>query len=121
MTAPSVEVTNISGHGIWLLTGGRELFLPYRDFPWFKEQTVAAPAAQRIEKAFLRLLTRQRTIRHTRLHRRARHPRFFRQTHTPNIPDCGGASVLKILRTPGQSPAWRLRVAAVYSSIPPLK
>jgi len=42
MTAPSVEVTNISGHGIWLLTGGRELFLPYRDFPWFKEQTVVA-------------------------------------------------------------------------------
>jgi len=37
-----VEVTNISRHGIWLLAGGRELFLPYQHFPWFKEQTVAA-------------------------------------------------------------------------------
>ena len=23
------EVTNISNHGLWVLTGGRELFLPY--------------------------------------------------------------------------------------------
>ncbi|WP_460181706.1 DUF2442 domain-containing protein [Thermodesulfovibrio sp. TK110] len=32
-----VEVTNISSHGIWLLTGDRELFLSYEDFPWFKD------------------------------------------------------------------------------------
>lgn len=36
------EVTNISGHGIWLLAGGRELFLSYQQFPWFKAQTVQA-------------------------------------------------------------------------------
>ena len=33
----AVEVTNISIHGIWLLTGDRELFLSYDQFPWFKD------------------------------------------------------------------------------------
>jgi hypothetical protein len=32
-----VEVTNISSHGIWLLTKDKELFLSYEDFPWFKD------------------------------------------------------------------------------------
>jgi len=32
-----VEVTHISSHGIWLLTGDKELFLSYEDFPWFKD------------------------------------------------------------------------------------
>ena len=32
----AVEVTNISQHGIWILAGSNELFLPYEDFPWFK-------------------------------------------------------------------------------------
>ena len=35
--ASEVEVTNISTHGIWLLVDEREFFLPYEDFPWFKE------------------------------------------------------------------------------------
>jgi len=35
-----IEVTNISAHGIWLLADGRELFLPYDEFPWFKEAPV---------------------------------------------------------------------------------
>ena len=35
-----VEVTNISVHGIWLLAGTEELFLPYKDFPWFKDASV---------------------------------------------------------------------------------
>jgi hypothetical protein len=35
-----VEVSNISQHGIWLLAHGKELFLPYADFPWFRDQTV---------------------------------------------------------------------------------
>ena len=34
------EVTNISAHGIWLLTSDQELFLSYEDFPWFKEKPV---------------------------------------------------------------------------------
>ena len=30
------EVVNISPHGFWLYVKGREYFLPYKDFPWFK-------------------------------------------------------------------------------------
>ena len=37
-----VEVTNVSGHGIWLLAGERELFLSYEHFPWFKDASVSA-------------------------------------------------------------------------------
>lgn len=35
-----VEVTNISQHGFWLLLEGEELFLPFAEFPWFKEVAV---------------------------------------------------------------------------------
>lgn len=37
-----IEVTNISKHGFWLLLDGRELFLSFEDFPWFKSATVEA-------------------------------------------------------------------------------
>jgi hypothetical protein len=36
------EVTNISQHGFWLLLDGRELFLPFDEFPWFRRATVEA-------------------------------------------------------------------------------
>ncbi len=36
----TVEVTNISSHGIWLLAHDKELFMPYTDFPWFKNQII---------------------------------------------------------------------------------
>jgi hypothetical protein len=36
-----VEVSGISTHGIWLYLGDRELFLPFRDFPWFRNASVA--------------------------------------------------------------------------------
>lgn len=32
----AVKVTRISPDGVTLLTDGRELFLSYDDFPWFK-------------------------------------------------------------------------------------
>ena len=38
----AVEVTNISKHGFWLLIDGRELFVPFEDFPWFTHATVEA-------------------------------------------------------------------------------
>ena len=38
----AVEVTNISGHGFWLLVNDRELFLPFSEFPWFREAPVSA-------------------------------------------------------------------------------
>ncbi len=36
----AIEVTNISAHGVWLLAHGKELFMSYDDFPWFKDQSV---------------------------------------------------------------------------------
>ena len=38
----AVEVTNISKHGFWLLLDGRELFLTFEDFPWFKRAPIDA-------------------------------------------------------------------------------
>jgi hypothetical protein len=40
-TSP-VEVTNVSTHGFWLFIGERELFVAFRDFPWFKEASIRA-------------------------------------------------------------------------------
>lgn len=36
----AVEVTNISAHGVWLLTRNKELFMSYDAFPWFKDQAI---------------------------------------------------------------------------------
>lgn len=38
-TSP-VEVTNVSPHGFWLFVGERELFVPFENFPWFREASV---------------------------------------------------------------------------------
>lgn len=38
----TIEVTNISSHGIWLWVESKEYFLSYADFPWFKKRTVEA-------------------------------------------------------------------------------
>jgi len=38
----SVEVTNISLHGLWLLLDDRELFLAFDEFPWFRDAAVGA-------------------------------------------------------------------------------
>ena len=35
-----VEVTNVSRHGFWLLIEGRELFLPFDKFPWFRNAAI---------------------------------------------------------------------------------
>ena len=34
---PEVEVTNISRQGFWLLLRDEELFLPFAEFPWFRD------------------------------------------------------------------------------------
>lgn len=36
----TAEVTHISPHGIWLLVGDREFFLPYARFPWFRDARI---------------------------------------------------------------------------------
>jgi len=35
-----VEVTNVSRHGLWLLVGNEELFLPFEHFPWFRDASI---------------------------------------------------------------------------------
>ena len=32
-----VEVSHISSQGIWVYVRGKEYFLPYKSFPWFKD------------------------------------------------------------------------------------
>lgn len=36
-----VEITNISEHGFWMLYGEKEYFLPFNDFPWFRNARIA--------------------------------------------------------------------------------
>lgn len=36
----AIEVTNISVHGFWILVHGRELFVPFDQFPWFRDARV---------------------------------------------------------------------------------
>lgn len=37
----TVEVTNISRHGIWLITDDREHFISFEEFPWFKDAPIS--------------------------------------------------------------------------------
>lgn len=36
-----VEVTNVSTHGFWLMLEAEELFVPFAQFPWFKDAPIA--------------------------------------------------------------------------------
>ena len=35
-----VEITNVSKHGFWLLIHDQEVFVPFEEFPWFKEAPI---------------------------------------------------------------------------------
>jgi hypothetical protein len=35
-----VEVTNVSKHGFWLFLDGRERFVPFEHFPWFRDVSI---------------------------------------------------------------------------------
>jgi hypothetical protein len=35
-----VRVTNINKHGIWLITRDHELFISFKEFPWFQDTTL---------------------------------------------------------------------------------
>ena len=39
-SASEVEVTQIDSRGIWLLVSGAEYFLPYEEYPWFRDARV---------------------------------------------------------------------------------
>lgn len=36
----AVEVTNVSAHGFWILMGDKERFLPFNDFPGFRDAPI---------------------------------------------------------------------------------
>jgi len=36
----NVEVTNVSSHGFWLFLDDRELFVAFKQFPWFREVSI---------------------------------------------------------------------------------
>lgn len=40
-----VELSHVSAHGLWLLVGDEELFLPFEHFPWFRAATIEQVAA----------------------------------------------------------------------------
>jgi len=37
----AAEVTHVSPNGFWLLLDEEELLLPFTEFPWFKQATIA--------------------------------------------------------------------------------
>ena len=37
----TAEVTNVSVHGFWLYLAGKERFLSFEHFPWFRDATIA--------------------------------------------------------------------------------
>ena len=37
----AVDVGNVTGQGFWLLLDGRELFVPFEHFPWFRDASIA--------------------------------------------------------------------------------
>jgi hypothetical protein len=37
----AVEVTNVSREGFWLLMDDRELFVPFDQFHWFRDASIA--------------------------------------------------------------------------------
>jgi hypothetical protein len=39
-TILGAEITNVSGHCVWVLIDDEELTLPYSEFPWFKSATI---------------------------------------------------------------------------------
>jgi hypothetical protein len=40
-----VEVLNVSPHGFWLLVQAEELFVPFDQFPWFRDASIAEIAS----------------------------------------------------------------------------
>ncbi len=39
--SPGVSVENVTRWGVWIYVKGREYFLDYKHFPWFRDATIA--------------------------------------------------------------------------------
>ena len=69
----AVEVTNVSGNGFWLLLDTEEVFVEFKQFPWFKDASIAHTQPDRY-----RLVSRVRPNNalqrsHSRVTPRAKH------------------------------------------------
>ena len=40
MSTSAVELANVSAHGLWLPIDDREHYLPFEQFPWFRDATI---------------------------------------------------------------------------------
>lgn len=40
VSTTDVEVTSILRHGLWIFLAGRELFVSFREFPWFADASI---------------------------------------------------------------------------------
>jgi hypothetical protein len=40
-TSEAVELTSVSAHAVWLLVGGEEVCVPFAEFPWLRDATIA--------------------------------------------------------------------------------
>ena len=49
-TSP-VEVTNVSAHGFWIFVSDREMFVSFKEFPWFRDATVGEITNVRLPSA----------------------------------------------------------------------
>ncbi|MGF1677819.1 MAG: DUF2442 domain-containing protein [Candidatus Methylacidiphilales bacterium] len=49
------QISHISSHGFWLFVGGKEYFLDFDHFPWFRNATVAQ--ISKLECQFGRIFT----------------------------------------------------------------
>lgn len=51
----AAEVVHVSAHGFWLfLEGlGRELYLPFSEFPWFADATIRQISAVEVERGHI--------------------------------------------------------------------
>lgn len=49
------EVVNVSAHGFWVFLEsiGRELFLPFREFPWFRDASIAELCSVEVERGHI--------------------------------------------------------------------
>jgi len=45
------EVTNVSEHGFWVRIGGRERFLAFKHFPWFRDVPIGKLLKVRLPRA----------------------------------------------------------------------
>jgi len=90
-TTLAAEVTNVSGHCVWMLIDDEELALPYSHFPWFKAATiqqilnVLRPTSEHLYWPDLDVDLSVESIRHPeRFPLRAKST--FQPCHTPDPP-----------------------------------